>query len=567
MKDTRSASQILFGFLPEQTVDVKGGIWKVKNWNTVAVHDVDTEKLVLALIANAAPWESEGKDGGYVGNLRRGRTVRVEELDREKGIRLEVFPCVWKCDNCNRLHEGPHANCDCGNSHHGQLPFVLIHDACGGIKQPFYPRCQTHGQAKMELPGTTNLYEIRLSCPICNVDLLNHFLQTKCNCGVMGRRGLVMDFNVHRGAMVYTPRNIVIVNPPSKNQKRKLQTAGGPPTALIWLASGMDAEWIDDIEGGRAAVLRRNLIEYGLARNVIEQMMKDSRLPDEPAANVVGPAAVIAQAEKEATEIALAMSETRQTITHLAASAGGQNAELYTNKYSEALKTAGLQRVDLVERFPVLMGQYGYTRGDHEPGESRLRTFTQYDGSYIVYGQLTTTEALIIRLNPCRVARWLVQNGYVIETPDEPRAAYEAVLEGIGPNIGFSPVKEEIERLIHSYSHCMIRQASFYAGIDRNALSELLFPVALTFVTFATPRGDFVLGGLQAMFEHDLHTVLNQVVHNDSRCPLDPGCAANPSGAACAVCLHLGEPSCRLYNTKLDREILFGQRGYFSIND
>ena len=484
MKDTRSASQILFGFLPEQTVDARGGVWKVRSWNTVAVHDVDTEELTRALVVNAASWEAAGRDGSFVEHLRGGRTVRVEALDREKGVTLDAFPRTWKCDNCNRLHETPHAKCDCGNIRHGQLPFVLFHDACGDIRQPFYPRCPTHGQAKMNLPGTTSLYEIRLSCPVCNVQLRNSFLQTRCKCGVQGRRGDQMEFTVHRGASVYTPRNIVIVNPPSKVQMRRLQAAGGPSTALTWLADGMDAEWIDRIQGGKAATLRRNLLESGLETFIVERMVKESRLPDKPATVVAGPDAVILHAETAASAIALAMSETRQTITDLSASATSSKADLYATEYSNSLRNSGLQRVDLVERFPILTGQYGYTRGDHEPGASRLRTFVHGDGAYVVYGELVATEALVLRLDPCRVARWLKQSGHVIDTPAEPRAAYEAILEGMGSDPDTSPVFDAIERLIHSFSHRMVRQASFYAGIDRNALSELLFPVALTFVTF-----------------------------------------------------------------------------------
>ena len=143
---------------------------------------------------------------------------------------------------------------------------------------------------------------------------------------------------------------------------------------------------------------------------------------------------------------------------------------------------------------------------------------------------------------------------------------YEAVLAAFGDDPGSSPVRDDVVGLIHSMSHRMVRQVSFYAGIDRNALSEILFPSTLAFVTYAVPRGDFVLGGLQALFEHDLHTVLDRVVNDERRCALDPGCSANPQGAACAVCLHLGEPSCRLFNTRLDRTLLFDPRGgYFAV--
>ena len=59
---------------------------------------------------------------------------------------------------------------------------------------------------------------------------------------------------------------------------------------------------------------------------------------------------------------------------------------------------------------------------------------------------------------------------------------------------------DDIITLVHSFSHRMVRQTSYYAGIERESISELLFPTALAFATYAVPRGNFVLGGLQAMF-------------------------------------------------------------------
>ena len=563
MKDTRSASQILFGFLPEQTVDVRGGVWKVRNWNTVSVPDVDLDALRAALVANAAPWETTGRDGDYVRHLRGNARVRVEALDREKGVVVDAFPKTWKCDNCDRLHDSPNRRCRCGNTKLGQLPFVLYHDACGSIREPWYPRCQTHDDARIRLPGTTSLYEIRIDCPECNARLPTTFLNTNCRCGEQGRNGDRMEFTVHRGATVYTPRGIVIVNPPSKAQSRRLAQAGGAGTAAIWLAEGMKAEWVDKIEGGRAAGLRRTLAEQGLDETTIERMVAQSGLDDAAAAPLTGPKAVVSRVEDEASSIALAVSETRQTLDDLSTHATGIMADLYADEYPRALTAAGLERVDLVERFPVLTGQYGYSRGDHEPGASRLRAFSGKDGGYVVYGEVAATEALVIRLRPSAVANWLRSKGLAVDEAEDERGAYEAILRAMGPDPETSSVFEAIETLIHSYSHRMVRQSSFYAGIDRNALSELLFPAALAFVTFATPRGDFVLGGLQAMFEYDLHTVLDRVVFDESRCALDPGCASNPTGAACAVCLHLGEPSCRMFNTRLDRKVLFGAEGYF----
>ena len=563
MKDKRSASQILFGFLPEQTVDIKAGIWKVRNWNTHPVHDVDLDALRQALISSAAPWAATSRDGNFVQRLRTGASVRVETLDRDRGVYVEPFPRTWKCDNCNRLHDKPDVKCQCGSSRHGQLPFVLYHDACGDIREPHYPRCRIHNQARINLPGTTSLYEITLDCPVCHQKLPTPFLNAVCRCGVDGKNGDRMDFNVHRGAVVYTPRGIVIVNPPSTSQSKRLKDAGGASTAAVWIAEGMAAPWVDKMQGGRAAALRKTLSDSGLDEDAIARMIEQSGLDDEAQTPLTGAPDVLQRVEAEATSIALAMSETRQTLEELAQTATGVMVQMYAEEYTQSLRAAGIERIDLIERFPVLTGQYGFSRGDHEPGETRLRAFEGRDGAYVVYGDVAATEALYIRLDADAVAIWLNQRGMSVSVGSEKRETYQNILNAMGADPEASPVFKAVETLIHSYSHRMIRQSSFYAGIDRNALSELLFPTTLSFVTYAVPRGDFVLGGMQAMFEYDLHTVLSRVVFDESRCALDPGCASNPKGAACAVCLHLGEPSCRMFNTCLDRKTLFGETGYF----
>ena len=102
VKDSRSASQILFGLLPEQTLDARGGVWKVRSWNTQSVHDVDVEELRRELARCAGPWEREGRDEGFVAALRQGRPVRVETLDRQDGVRVDPFPRTWRCKRCGR---------------------------------------------------------------------------------------------------------------------------------------------------------------------------------------------------------------------------------------------------------------------------------------------------------------------------------------------------------------------------------------------------------------------------------------------------------------------------------
>jgi hypothetical protein len=189
--------------------------------------------------------------------------------------------------------------------------------------------------------------------------------------------------------------------------------------------------------------------------------------------------------------------------------------------------------------------------------------YTQGSG-YRVYADLAETEALLVRLDPQRVARWLEGRGFQLPAWNDARSARIAIIseahvpspwDDRGHSLG-----DALLELVHSYSHRFLRIAAVHAGIDRNALSELLLPLHLGFVIYAVSKGDFVLGGLQAVFETDLHTLLDAVVYDEHRCALDPGCL--DSGGACMACLHIGEPSCRCFNQFLNRNRLFGPGGY-----
>lgn len=373
-----------------------------------------------------------------------------------------------------------------------------------------------------------------------------------------------MEFNVHRAAAVYTPRDVVLINPASKAQARRLADAGGERAALTWIADGMTADWVDRMEGGEAAAIRREFERLGLPPDRIAAAIAAAGVQEKQPKEVVCAALVSERARAEAGQVALATSEARLTIDELLARAPASLQERYGTKYPAALANTKLQRVDMIDRFPILTGHYGWTRGGQDPGQSRLRVFKD-KSSFVVHGDLGATEALLFRLSPTAVRKWLAVRGHGIAEADNDRGAYEAILAAIGSDPDQSPVAQDVTMLVHSISHRVIRHAAFFAGIDRNALSELIFPMTLCFVMYAVPRGGFVLGGLQALFENDLHDLLEKVVHDESRCALDPGCAANPKGAACAVCLHLGEPSCRMYNTALDRRAMFGTSGYFRL--
>jgi hypothetical protein len=375
---------------------------------------------------------------------------------------------------------------------------------------------------------------------------------------------------VHRAASVFTPRTVVMVNAPTTARNRLLAEAGGPSRALSWVVEGMQTRTVQDT-GQTPDALRRTLETQGFPAAVIESMIQaaigaggfDARSQD-----VDLPQALRPQAEEEALRIAQALSESRQRITDLAQSCqpGTELAELYRNNYPAALSLAGLEAAELVDRFPILNGQFGFTRGNPTPGQSTLCPYRDgASGRYVVYGDLMNTEALFVRLDPLRMLNWLRDKwGHDLPQCLDARAARSAILRetiigALGETIPGS-VGESVSLLVHSYAHRFIRALATFAGIDRNSISEFLVPLHLGFFVYAGGRSDFILGGLQAVFEGELHRFLETVAQGERRCPMDPGC--HHAGAACMGCLHLGEPSCRWFNRHLTRRVLFGSRGY-----
>jgi hypothetical protein len=184
--------------------------------------------------------------------------------------------------------------------------------------------------------------------------------------------------------------------------------------------------------------------------------------------------------------------------------------------------------------------------------------YSNEKGNYVVYGEVAETEALFVRLDPIRVLDWLRRHGVSALAATEHSDARREIIAAIGAD-DTGRIQDLVTTLVHSYCHRFIKMAAVYTGVERTSLSEFLVPHHLAFFAYAAARGDFVLGGLQAVFEGELHLFLRDFVQGEHRCALDPGCLQ--AGAACMACLHLGEPSCRLFNQHLDRRLLHTSLG------
>ncbi|MCJ1678247.1 hypothetical protein MTF65_12995 [Streptomyces sp. APSN-46.1] len=577
MKDQRSGSQILYGFLPQQTADLKGGIWRTTEWKDPRPVDVEDAIIRSRLIAELKGWVDRGLDATAVNFLRSGGPIEVVAVNPERGVRVERFPLVWVCRTCRRVETGAAKTCPCGSSRWQQLHFVGFHD-CGLLEQPVIPMCREHHQVRMPHQSSMDASRIRFECPVCQKEIQKGFGWRKCPCGRRysdAKNGEYLRYNVHRSASVYTPQTFTQINPASRAAMRRITESGGPRRALTWALGGFE-----DSEPGTGRQTETSLVDQlvasGLTRSVAEKMAAVAGDAGElgteedlgALANAADPQ--IEAAEREAVDVALAATEkgSRQRVADLITPTSPPAAlTRYEVDYPAALRRAGLAGVDLFTDFPVLKAVYGYTRGGGEPGNSRLSLFTGKIGRR-VYADLRSTEALFFRLDPLLVLAALRQRGHVLPPAADARAARAILAAHVTPPSRFSdpedaaPPGRDLLTLIHSYAHRAVRQLAVFAGVDREGLGEYLIPRHSGFFIFAASRGDFVLGGLQAVFENDLHILLNTIAGAESRCAMDPACARN--GGACPACLHLGEPACDHFNRYLDRTALFGPDGFLA---
>lgn len=567
MRVERGASQILFGMLPGQTADLEGRIWRVAHWLDPVPVALDQEAVRSALLHSIAPWSAQNNDDGLERDLRARANVEIVALNMQRGVLVESFPEQWRCKGCGSITTRREDRCNCGHvGPRAQMQFVTYH-TCGASGAPRVPRCPTHNAVAVRLPGTATARELRFTCPVCRRPLTTGgFPFQPCNCGSGG-----MNVTVHRAAVVYSPKFAVVVNPPDPAEAARLRAAGGGARALEWVLGGMVSN--DPTEGRQTyAGLVETLLQARLSPETAQRLAQEAvdRGEADPghgqgAVDLLD--GVRGRAHDEALSLASAVRGGRTRVADMIEGTTPPLRTVYEGAYLDAIASAGLESVDLLANFPVATLAFGYTRGDAQPGAARLVPFRER-GHIRAYGSLSRTEALLFRLDPLAVHRFLVGSGHDLPDAPDARSARMQILERLEipypTQEQFQPFGGAVLDLVHSYAHRTIRRLASFAGIEREGLAEYLVPHHLCFIVYAASRGDFVLGGLQAVFETSLHRFLADLVTGESRCALDPGCRSG--SGACMACMHLGEPSCRWFNRFLDRRSLFGPSGYLHLD-
>ena len=134
----RSATQILFGHLPGQTIDMHGGVWKVDSWRNPRFIRVDSTALRERAGSPCPPLVNEGQRRRLRSTRRERRQHPSIERRSQERCRHHTIPRDLPVPGVQSHPKRRSKECQCGASSWGQLHFVGYH-TCGEITEPLDP--------------------------------------------------------------------------------------------------------------------------------------------------------------------------------------------------------------------------------------------------------------------------------------------------------------------------------------------------------------------------------------------------------------------------------------------
>jgi hypothetical protein len=239
----------------------------------------------------------------------------------------------------------------------------------------------------------------------------------------------------------------------------------------------------------------------------------------------------------------------------------------------------GINLLQVLEKFPLLLAAYGFSRVYGNPQQNRtttLRPFIADRPKIPIYAVRSTTEGFMFELDPWREAAWLIENRFVVP-PTKPFSGEcevrlwllnqkEIFLRQKEAHLELTPWEKEqgqqvqhtpalLFGLLHSVSHMLIMAAGTHVGFEADSLGEYLFPVSSAGVIYATGHQQFTLGGIVSAFKMNLSLWLDASYEAAQRCIYNPLCRTR--GGACHACAHL-RFSCPHFNRTQSRAFLVG---------
>lgn len=595
---TRGKNQVLFRYLPEQTIDFSKGmaIARITEIHGMRPPDISHNAVLQRVGLEIRAWNEQNRPRLTDSILLD--TSRFDLIDPRE-VQCELFPKVFWCQNryCGRVHDFtrsnrlPSATCPaCQASWLVQLRFVKIH-RCGNLEPltpPSCARCNSgRGRMALDTRGSERVSSFRWICRNCLTT--QQVIAGVCpHCTGTDRK---MEIQVHRAGKTFYPYATTLLNVPDKELDALMNrdvSMWAPVVAakFLRLPEVSDFRLLDlartlltqESAGGSSVPVEEltQLTERLQSGKIeVDQMIRELNVLKSRAehrSGLVDPIELMTSiAERSGIESnvwvssvyplmeSLLPSETAFTTCITSLSADSPERLL--------ARDMGILDIELVSDFPIVTATYGFSRSEHGPNNAYLNPFpgTQNSGNkHPVFVDRIQADAIRIRLNPHTVLEWIDASGSATRLP----SGTDGNLARIGYFVRlasdanlFSTIGRDLVELrmafglLHTLSHLAVKQAALLCGLERTSLSEYVLPCSLEFFLYSNHRGGRTIGALTALFEQTLREWLMSII--DARdCVYDPVCKEH--GSACHACAHLAETSCRFFNLNLSRSFLFG---------
>ena len=612
----RSTSQALYKYVPLRWIDFyfsqsrRGITAFVDRWSSLPLEDINKKRLLRRVSEAVDSYRNQngalfaGGENTCLKNI--GSTIneetytvltpRISEFDR--AIAASVSPKVFFCEKCRRVQRFKRdshysyiikQNCKyCGGN------LVQLRDIyyckCGWAGDVVIGSCDIHKDAPVRIDIRKHTYE----CTVCHRSTA--ILRSCPECNTRIRPNNVLD-----SAQSFVKSLSVIDLLDSKMDDFLTQEEEGAVSIVAnYLALISVSEFRKLVKYGRSSQkeirtesyesLLKTFLDQGLPQQYAEMAAK--------AACKVGESDPIEQAINKANiyiddisqmnvyaELLLEYNAVKygDDIVDLDTAIGRSkelNAFVNVEKLKAKIERRGFASMQACDRIPFLQCSYGFTREYVDSASAPINNMQpvvlqgfpdENPEKKNVYATKLQTEGVLFEIDRVKILKWLLKND-VIKEMDLPVNLGDEIevkawfinhinLGAIQP-FSLLSVKEDaityyVYRLIHTISHTLIIAAAKVCGLDKNSLSEYIFPNVPAIFIYCQNSQGFNMGALFSVFEMYLDKWLDNSYQAAKECVFDPVC--REGNAACTGCIFTNEISCQHFNHDLDRNLLIGK--------
>ena len=604
----RSITQSLYKYLPEAWVDfyVKKTrtmyTARVRNWNSELLTDINSSRLIEKVKSNIVAFEGNGGKLDGFGDIENIGIDTYEVRTPKTGVNPDIFaevnPLTFYCSGCNKI-ETLRESSDvkkytipksrCCNKPLKQISLIYSCH-CGWAGPVVALPCDRHGFENLKYNGTFGF-----KCGTCNTTKQMVKYCPTCKSPLYPKPALDGSHFIP-----FSLSTIDLINMKEEEFLSKEGIDGAKVIVGNWVGNISDEKYKSFVNRGIPKDGDESKKEE--YENMVNVFMKYMNQPEEMA-RINARREVYKDTEDLLNEIENYF-ETKIRINDISRCASsileyyrilnGENNKSYKSTLEDAKKISkdlntstdydryediasafGIKNIQACGNVPFLFCSYGYTRKSNDPGSNSgkltLKAFpSEGKVKKNIYSVKLNTEGILIEFDKKKILEWLVKNEFISKDDLPVDMENETELkEWFINNIEVDkiPTFNEIDKnnhektsyvynLLHSMSHALIKQAGDLCGLDKNSLSEYIFPQVPAIFIYCQNSQGLSLGALFNLFEAYFDKWLRYTLNSIDKCIFDPICLDRDK--ACAGCLYINEVSCVHFNKDLDRRYLVG---------